>query len=67
MHPRERVLEEVKLLKERDQAIPTDLVARAEQLGLFISGIDDRHPTQTPNDDKKGVSQDGVKRKLPDI
>lgn len=39
MHPRERVLERAKLLREQNKEIPTDLAAQAEQLGLFVSAL----------------------------
>lgn len=38
MHPRERVLELTKRLREQNEEIPNDLAALAEQLGLFVSG-----------------------------
>ncbi len=39
MHPRERVLERAKLLREQNKEIPIDLAAQAEQLGLFVSAL----------------------------
>lgn len=41
MHPRERVLEFTKRLREKDKALPIDLVVQAEQLGLFVSALEE--------------------------
>lgn len=42
MHPRERVLELAKRLRQRDKPIPTDLAAQAELLGLFVSELEEK-------------------------
>lgn len=60
MHPRERVLEELKLHKERDLAIPSDLAALAVRLGLFLSVFDVRHPKQTSQKEEQGDSANGT-------
>lgn len=68
MHPRERVLEELKLRKQKDQAIPADLAARASRLGLLLSGFDDRHPKQTSQlDDEQGESNNGKQTIFPNL
>ena len=67
MHPRERVLEELKLRKLKDKAIPADLAARASRLGLLLSGFDVRHPKQTSQNDEQGESNNGNKTIFPDI
>lgn len=67
MHPRERVLEELKLRKQKDQAIPADLAAKALRLGLLLSGFDDRHPKQTSQLDEQGESDNGKQTIFPDL
>lgn len=67
MHPRERVLEEIKLRKLKDKAIPLDLAARAHRLGLLLSGLDVRHPKQTSQNDEQGDSNNGNKTIFPNL
>ena len=67
MHPRERVLEEIKLRTLKDKAIPLDLAARAHRLGLLLSGLDVRHPKQTSQNDEQGDSNNGNKTIFPNL
>ena len=67
MHPRERVLEEIKLSTLKDKAIPLDLAARAHRLGLLLSGLDVRHPKQTSQNDEQGDSNNGNKTIFPNL
>lgn len=67
MHPRERVLEELKLRKLKDKAIPLDLAARAHRLGLLLSGLDVRHPKHTSQEEDQGDSNNGNKTIFPNL
>lgn len=67
MHPRERVLEELKLRKLKDKAIPLDLAARAHRLGLLLSGFDVRHPKHTSQEEDQGDSNNGNKTIFPNL
>ena len=59
MHPRERVLEELRRHKENDLAIPSDLAALAVRLVLFLSVYDVRHPI-TKSDKEQGETKNGT-------
>jgi len=58
MHPRERVLETIRLHKTKDMALPVDIHAQAVRLGI-ITG---HHPHD--NTSQQGESKDGTKDKL---
>jgi len=58
MHPRERVLETIRLHENKDLALPVDIHAQAVRLGI-IAGA---HPTTTTS--LQGESKDGTKDKL---
>lgn len=58
MHPRERVLETIRLHENKDLALPVDIHAQAVRLGI-IAGA---HPQQQTI--QQGESKDGTKDKL---
>ena len=39
MHPREKVLQKVELLKQRGELIPLDVLAEADRWGLLIDAV----------------------------
>ncbi len=41
MHPRERLLGLARLLQERGEPIPLDMLAQAEELGLVLDTLED--------------------------
>ena len=56
MHPRERVLEQARLLKSQDKPIPADLEREAKRLGLQLTP-----KTHNPENKREpGVSEDGT-------
>ena len=61
MHPRERVLETIRLHEIKELSLPSDIHAQAVRLGIIISGA---HPTTTS---QQGESKDGTKNKLRDF
>lgn len=61
MHPRERVLETIRLHEIQDLALPVDIHAQAVRLGI-IAGA---HPTTTTTTTSlQGESKDGTKDKF---
>jgi len=62
MHPRERVLETIRLHEIKDLSLPADIHAQAVRLGIIISGT---HPTTITS--QQGESKDGTKNKLRDF
>ncbi len=52
MHPRERVLEQARLLESQDKPIPADLEREAKRLGLQLT-------PNIENKEKQGVSKNG--------
>lgn len=59
MHPRERVLETIRLHETKDIALPVDIHAQAVRLGIIVG-----HPK---TQQKHGESKDGTKSKLRDV
>lgn len=43
MHPRERLLGMARLLKDRGEPIPLDMLVAADQLGLSLKEFDQPH------------------------
>ena len=51
MHPRERLLGLARLLQERGEPIPLDMLAQAEELGLVLDTLEEQ---QTPANSQEG-------------
>lgn len=62
MHPRERVLETIRLHQTKDIALPVDIHAQAVRLGIIVG-----HPKTQQQKEELGESKDGAKSKLRDV
>lgn len=58
MHPRERLLGLARLLQERGEPIPLDMLAQAEELGLVLDTLEEQ---QTPANSQEGDILNGTK------
>ena len=58
MHPRERLLGMARLLKDRGEPIPLDMLVAADQLGLCLKEFD--QPQSTTQADMEGEISHGA-------
>lgn len=59
MHPRERLLGMARLLRERGEPIPLDMMVEADLMGLSLTVFDQ---PRTPTADMEGdISHDAIK------
>ena len=66
MHPKERVLELARLCEMQGRAVPVDLLAEADELGIQLTALD-QPPNSTYQEQLKAEKEsiDGIKIKIP--
>lgn len=68
MHPKERVLELARLCEMQGRAVPVDLLAEADELGIQLTALD-QPPNSTyqeqSNAEKESI--DGIKTEIQNI
>jgi len=66
MHPKERVLELARLCEMQGRAVPVDLLAEADELGIQLTALD-QPPNSTYQEqyNAEKESTDGIKIKIP--
>ena len=66
MHPKERVLELARLCEMQGRAVPVDLLAEADELGIQLTALD-QSPNSTYQEQLNAEKErtDGIKIKIP--
>ena len=68
MHPKERVLELARLCEMQGRAVPVDLLAEADELGIQLTALD-QPPNSTYQEQLNAEKErtDGIKTKVQNI